>query len=56
MILHEDGRGDSRNAAGLLELIRHAVMDNREVYASVSNRLNGHAPHTVQALAEMLRE
>ena len=38
-----------------VDLVRHAVTDNRNVYALVNNRTEGNAPLTIQALVDQLR-
>ena len=40
---------------GTVELVRKAVEENRRAYVLVTNRAEGNAPLTVQALSEMVR-
>jgi len=39
-----------------VQLARQAVSEGRRTYVLANNRSEGHAPLTVQALAEMLRD
>jgi uncharacterized protein DUF72 len=39
-----------------VELVRHAVTENRKAYVLVNNRAEGNAPLTVQALVEALTQ
>jgi uncharacterized protein YecE (DUF72 family) len=39
-----------------VQLARQAVSEGRRAYVLANNRSEGHAPLTVQALAEMLRD